>query len=72
LPCDDRLMRLARLTARGVAAACGLPLDEAEDFRLVVDEVCATLFDACNAGPVHVGFRIDGGSLIVDGSRRWS
>jgi len=67
-PCDDRLMRLARLTAGGIAAVCGLPLDEAEDLRLVVDEVCAALFAACDGGPVHVGFRIDGSSLVVDGS----
>jgi hypothetical protein len=71
-PCDDRLMRLARLTAGGIAAVCGLPLDETEDLRLVVDEVCATLFAACDEGPVHVGFRIDGGSLVIDGSTRTS
>ncbi len=68
-PCDSRWMRSARLTASGVAVACGLPLDETEDFRLLVDEICSALVEACDqATPVHVEFRITPGSIVVEGS----
>jgi hypothetical protein len=62
-------MRSARLTASGVAVACGLPLDETEDFRLLVDEICSALVEACDrAAPVHIEFRITPGSIVVEGS----
>jgi hypothetical protein len=62
-------MRSVRLTASGVAVACGLPLDETEDFRLLVDEICSALVEACDkAAPVHIEFRISPGSIVVEGS----
>jgi anti-sigma regulatory factor (Ser/Thr protein kinase) len=61
-------MRLARLLASGVATACGLPLEEVEDFRVVVDEVCATLIEAGGGNPIRVSFSIRGDLLCVDGS----
>jgi serine/threonine-protein kinase RsbW len=70
LPGDSRFMRLARLMASGVATACGLPLEEVEDFRVVVDEVCATLIEAGAGSPIRLVFRIDNGSLVVAGSTR--
>jgi anti-sigma regulatory factor (Ser/Thr protein kinase) len=70
LPGDSRFMRLARLMASGVATACGLPLEEVEDFRVVVDEVCATLIEAGAGAPIRLEFRIDDGCLVVAGSTR--
>ncbi len=68
LPGDSRFMRLARLMASGVATACGLPLEEVEDFRVVVDEVCATLIEAGGGAPIRLVFRIDKGCLVVAGA----
>jgi anti-sigma regulatory factor (Ser/Thr protein kinase) len=65
-------MRLARLLASGVATSCGLPLEEVEDFRVVVDEVCATLVEAGGGNPIRVEFTIRGNQLLVDGSTRES
>lgn len=70
LPGDSRFMRLARLMASGVATACGLPLEEVEDFRVVVDEVCATLIEAGGGSPIRLVFRIDKGCLVVAGATR--
>jgi anti-sigma regulatory factor (Ser/Thr protein kinase) len=70
LPGDSRFMRLARLLASGVATACGLPLEEVEDFRVVVDEVCATLIEAGGGYPIHLSFCIRGDLLIVEGTTR--
>jgi len=70
LPGDSRFMRLARLLASGVATACGLPLEEVEDFRVVVDEVCATLIEAGGGFPIRLSFCIRGDLLIVEGTTR--
>jgi anti-sigma regulatory factor (Ser/Thr protein kinase) len=70
LPGDSRFMRLARLLASGVATACGLPLEEVEDFRVVVDEVCATLVEAGTGQPIRLEFTIRGSLLVVDGRTR--
>jgi hypothetical protein len=61
-------MRLARLMASGVATACGLPLEEVEDFRVVVDEICATLIEAGSGRPVRLTFDVRGDLLLVEGT----
>lgn len=70
LPGDSRYMRLARLVASGVATTVGLPLEEIEDFRVVVDEVCATLIEAGAGEPIRLAFSTSDGMLRVTGSTR--
>jgi serine/threonine-protein kinase RsbW len=65
LPPDSRYMRLARLMASGVATTCGLPLEEVEDFRIAVDELCATLIEMGDGHPVRLDFELGGDILIV-------
>lgn len=67
LPGDSRFMRLARLVASGVATTCGLPLEEVEDFRVAVDEVCATLIEAGGGHPIRLSFTAYDGRLVVTG-----
>jgi hypothetical protein len=54
--------------ASGVATACGLPLEEVEDFRVVVDEICATLIEAGSGQPVRLVFQVRGDLLLVEGT----
>lgn len=68
LPGESRYMRLARLVASGVATTCGLPLEEVEDFRVAVDEVCATLIEAGGGEPIRLTFSMNGATLEVTGS----
>jgi anti-sigma regulatory factor (Ser/Thr protein kinase) len=68
LPGDSRFMRLARLVASGVATTCGLPLEEVEDFRVAVDEICATLIEAGGGEPIRLMFVTNGGTLRVTGT----
>jgi serine/threonine-protein kinase RsbW len=70
LPGDSRYMRLARLVASGVATTCGLPLEEVEDFRVAVDEVCATLIEAGAGEPIRLTFHAHDGVLRVTGTTR--
>jgi serine/threonine-protein kinase RsbW len=65
LPPDSRYMRLARLMASGVATTCGLPLEEVEDFRIAVDELCATLIEIGDGQPVRLCFELGGDALEV-------
>jgi len=67
LPPDSRYMRLARLVASGVATMCGLPLDEVEDFRIAVDEVCAALMEIGDGEPVRLSFNLGDDVLVVEG-----
>jgi serine/threonine-protein kinase RsbW len=70
LPPDSRYMRLARLMASGVASTCGLPLEEVEDFRIAVDEVCATLIEMGDGEPVHLSFDLTADALVVRATTR--
>jgi serine/threonine-protein kinase RsbW len=65
LPADSRYMRLARLMASGVATTCGLPLEEVEDFRIAVDELCATLIEMGDGHQVELRFELGSDALEV-------
>jgi serine/threonine-protein kinase RsbW len=65
LPADSRYMRLARLMASGVATTGGLPLEEIEDFRIAVDEVCATLIEMGDGEPIWLTFELAQDELVV-------
>lgn len=69
LPPDSRYMRLARLMASGVATTSGLPLEEVEDFRIAVDELCATLIELGDGEVVRLTFEL-GPTLVVVGTTR--
>jgi Histidine kinase-like ATPase domain len=66
-PPDSRYMRLARLMASGVASTCGLPLEEVEDFRIAVDELCSTLIEMGDGQPIQLSFEIRADVLVVEG-----
>ena len=67
LPPDSRYMRLARLMASGVASTCGLPLEEVEDFRIAVDELCSTLIEMGDGAPIRLTFELRADVLVVEG-----
>jgi serine/threonine-protein kinase RsbW len=70
LPPDSRYMRLARLMASGVATTSGLPLEEVEDFRIAVDELCATLIELGDGEVVRLTFELGRDVLVVMGTTR--
>lgn len=72
VPADSRYMRLARLMASGVASTCGLPLEEVEDFRIAVDELCSTLIEMGDGHPIRLSFELGRDSLVVRASTRAS
>ncbi|MCD9622713.1 hypothetical protein [Rhabdothermincola salaria] len=67
-PAEARNLRIARLTAAGVAGEAGFSLDAIEDLRVAVDELCAVLVDG--AGPdadATVTYRVVGDQVVVEG-----
>lgn len=72
LPADTRLVRVARLVASGVATAAGFDVDEVEDLRIAVDEVCTALVEGGDGSPLLLGFDLGDGEVTVVGSTKAS
>lgn len=67
LPADTKLVRVARLVASGVATAAGFDVDELEDLRIAVDELCAALIEGGESAPLALTFELRGGGVSVLG-----
>jgi len=68
VPAQPRYLRIARLTAAGVATDLGFDLRDIEDLRVAVDEMCAVVIDG--AGPdveLELAYRADGDHLEIVG-----
>lgn len=49
IPATPRFLRLARLTASGLASDLGFPVDAVEDLRVAVDELAAAVIEGASA-----------------------
>jgi hypothetical protein len=68
VPAKPEFLRLARVTAAGLASRLGFSFDEVEDLRLAIDESCYRLTgNAGRDGTVSVRFVLGDGALIVEG-----
>ena len=69
IPARARYLRLARLTAAGLAGEAGFSLDDIEDLRVAVDEVCAVLVEgAPDDVQLELVYTVEADSLVVEGS----
>lgn len=69
IPAQARFLRLARLTAAGIAGDLGFGLEPIEDLRVAVDEVCAILIEGASDGAeLELRYRITGEGLVIEGS----
>jgi anti-sigma regulatory factor (Ser/Thr protein kinase) len=68
VPATPEFLRLARVTAAGLASRLGFTYDQVEDLRLAIDELCFGLTGADGrAGTVELRFVLRGETLEVDG-----
>lgn len=67
-PADPRLVRVARLVASGVATTAGFDVEEVEDLRIAVDEVCAALLEGGSGRRLRLQFNVDDNEVRVIGS----
>jgi hypothetical protein len=56
IPVRADLIVLARLTASTIAGRAGFALDEIEDLRLAVEELCLSLVDKPEGGRLHLTY----------------
>jgi serine/threonine-protein kinase RsbW len=66
IPADPAYVRIARLAAGDMGGRVGFSMDELDDVRLAIDEVCATLIGA--GGPLlELRLQAHDRSLIIEG-----
>ncbi|HET7486745.1 MAG TPA: ATP-binding protein [Acidimicrobiales bacterium] len=69
VPATPEFLRLARVTASGLASRMGFTLDEVEDLRLAIDELCFVLIgNKGRAGTVDLRYAVNGDTLEVVGT----
>jgi serine/threonine-protein kinase RsbW len=69
VPATPEFLRLARITAAGLASRLGFTLDQVEDLRLAIDELCFGLTGPHGRdGMVRLRFVLREGSLEVEGT----
>jgi serine/threonine-protein kinase RsbW len=68
IPASSRFLRLARLTAAGLAGDLGYPVDAIEDLRIAVDELCAAIIEDTTASDeLELTYCETEGGLVVEG-----
>jgi serine/threonine-protein kinase RsbW len=66
-PAAVELVRLARLVASGLAAHAGLSMDDIEDLRIAVDELCALVVQhAGDVADVSLVLDATDGDVVVE------
>ena len=68
VPATPEFLRLARVTASGLASRLGFTYDEVEDLRLAIDELCFVLIGTQGRqGTVELRYAMVPGALEVEG-----
>ena len=65
IPVQSDLIVLARLTAATVASRAGFDVEEVDDLRLAVDELCVLVTDHADTGSLRLTFITDGAAVEV-------
>ena len=71
MPANPQLLRVARLTAAGLAGRLGFSFDEIEDVKIAVDELCFALVGTKgHAGSLTLTYVLgaDGLSIVGEGA----
>jgi hypothetical protein len=72
VPALPEFLRLARVTAAGLAGRLGFSYDEVEDLRLAIDELCFGLTGPTGRqGTVELRYLLGDGGLVVEGHGRF-
>ena len=68
VPASPEFLRLARLTAAGVASRMGFTYDEVEDLRIAIDELCFSLVGTRGRpGSIELRYSFHTEGLMVEG-----
>ena len=73
VPAAPEFLRISRIMAAGVASRVGFTLDEVEDLRIAIDEVCFSMVGARGrAGTITLHYTLAADQLAVEGTGRFS
>ncbi|MGI8759421.1 MAG: anti-sigma regulatory factor [Acidimicrobiales bacterium] len=68
MPATPPLLRVARLTAAGLASRLGFDLNEVEDLKIAVDELChAIVGPQGRDGSLTLVYRLHADALVIEG-----
>jgi serine/threonine-protein kinase RsbW len=68
IPASPEFLRLARLAAAGLASRVGFTLDEVEDLRIAIDELCFSLVgNTGRDGTILLRYWMGSDGLVVEG-----
>ncbi len=69
VPASSEHLRVLRLVAASLAASVGLDVDQLDDLRIAVDELCSLLIEhAPDGARLRLRLWSDSGRLVVEGS----
>ena len=69
MPANPQLLRVARLTAAGLAGRLGFSFDEIEDVKIAVDELCFTLVGSKGRpGTLSLRYVLEADRLVIEGT----
>ena len=73
VPAAPEFLRISRIMAAGVASRVGFTLDEVEDLRIAIDEVCFSMVGPRGrGGTIALRYLLDTNQLVVEGTGRFS
>lgn len=73
VPAIPEFLRLARVTAAGLAGRLGFTYDQVEDLRLAIDELCFALIGSKGRlGTISLRYVVAADGLEVDGTGHFS
>jgi serine/threonine-protein kinase RsbW len=65
VPAVASSLRVVRMVAATVVADAGFDVDEVDDVRMAVDELCAAVIESGPSSPLRVQLRVQGDRLTV-------
>src|SRR5947209_9849614 len=73
VPATPEFLRLARVTAAGLASRLGFTFDDVDDLRLAIDELCFALIGSKGrTGTVQLSYLVQSDCLEVSGSGQFT
>jgi serine/threonine-protein kinase RsbW len=66
IPAQPELLSIPRLTAAAIAARAEFDVEEVEDIRLAIEELCLAAFEGRGTGRLHLRFVLRPHDLEVD------
>jgi serine/threonine-protein kinase RsbW len=67
VPACAAYFRVARMVAAGVGSRLGFTLDELDDLRIAVDELCAVVMGGHTEGTLRLRYQLEDDAITVEG-----